>query len=79
VGSRKSELVWDLYIVQQPSRKNSKQKKTPKATEHTTKQPNKQKAPKTQKTIVIGGLTIDEVEVIALYQHFCVLATARWV
>ena len=53
VGGHKSELVWDLYIVQQPSRfhcKNTANKKTtPKATEQTKPKPNKKQAPKTQR------------------------------
>ena len=58
VGGHKSELVWDLYIVQQPSRfhcKNAANKKTtPKATEQT--KPNQTKtSTKNAKGKVIGG------------------------
>ena len=47
VGGHKSELVWDLYIVQQPSRfhcQNTGNKKTtPKATEQTNQNQTKNK------------------------------------
>ena len=59
VGGHESELVWDLYIVQQPSRfhcrNTANNQTTPKAIKHTKTQPNKKHAPKNAKRKVIGG------------------------
>jgi len=51
VGGHKSELVWDLYIVQQPSRFHSKTQQNKKKPEQAKPKPNKTKSTKKASTI----------------------------